>query len=68
MSSPEKIFLITSEKSKEIKKRLIDLNLSQRELAKEAGVTPYWLWLIINGKRKSKRIYNYLEKKLGIKI
>ena len=68
ISDKNKKKFITPRKSKQIKKRLIDIGISQRKLAKEIGITPYWLWLIINGRRTSPRIIEYLEKRLGVKI
>lgn len=48
---------------KTIKKRLIDLGLTQSDLARELGVGRSSISLAISGKLKSKRIVDYFYEK-----
>ena len=68
MSNNKNKKFITPRKSLIIKKKLLEKGLSQRKLAKELGISAYWMWLVINGKRTSPRVIEYLEKKLGVRL
>jgi predicted transcriptional regulator len=46
---------------KAIKKWLIEKELTRVEIARELGVTPTAIWLVIEGKSKSKRIADYFK-------
>ena len=68
MSNKNRKKFLSDEKIKEIKKRLIDLNLTQAKIAKDLRVSRMAVCYVVNGKNKSPRIRKYLEKKLGVKI
>jgi transcriptional regulator with XRE-family HTH domain len=53
---------------KSIKKRLIDLNMTQEALAKVVGVNVNYLGLIIYGYRSGNKYMNSIEKVLGISL
>lgn len=53
---------------KQIKKKLIDHELTQADIARALGVSPVFIYMVVTGRRKSKRVYEYLEKKLGVKV
>ncbi len=46
---------------KAIKKWLIEKELTRVEIARELEVTPTAIWLVIEGKSKSKRIAEYFK-------
>lgn len=52
----------------EIKKRLAELNWSQRELAERVGITETYLHLIIYGYRKGEKKLGKISQILGISI
>jgi len=60
------------EKNKEkiikIKTALLLKGLKQKDIAKELGITPAAVSMLINGKRKSKRFEEWVRKRLGIEI
>lgn len=49
-----------------VKKRLIDLNMTQRELSNEIGVNENYLTDILNGRRSGKKYKNIIAEKLNI--
>lgn len=50
----------------DIKKRLIELKMTQRELAKEVGVSENYLTDILSGRRSGKKYRPLIYKKLGL--
>lgn len=50
---------------KEIKKALIDLDLTQAEVARKLGVTRFAVNRAIHGTLRSKRIMNFLKELLN---
>ena len=59
---------ITPQKTKEIKKKLIDKDIQITDLAKEIQVSQPFISMVIRGQRKSKKVISYLEKKLGVRL
>ncbi len=59
---------LTDRKIKQIKKKMIDLGITQSEIARELGVTRGAVCHVVNGIRISPRIRKYLEKKLGVRL
>jgi len=55
-----------SEDAKFLYKRLIDLDLTVRELAKEAGITEMCMSKILSFKITSRRVAKLLEQRLGL--
>lgn len=51
-----------------IKKRLVDLNMTQGELAEAVGVNVNYLGLIIYGYRSGTKYMDAIEKVLGINL
>ncbi|MCH3964365.1 MAG: helix-turn-helix domain-containing protein [Clostridium sp.] len=51
-----------------VKKRLIDLNMTQRELSSEIGVNENYLTDILNGRRSGKKYKNLIVERLDIDI
>lgn len=49
-----------------VKKRLIELGMTQRELAKEVRVNENYLTDILNGRRSGKKYRSAIMKHLGI--
>ncbi|MCD6548246.1 MAG: helix-turn-helix domain-containing protein [Thermodesulfobacterium sp.] len=56
------------EKTIKIKTVLLLKGLKQKDIAKELGITPAAVSMLINGKRKSKRFEEWVRKRLGIEI
>jgi transcriptional regulator with XRE-family HTH domain len=52
----------------EIKKRLAELNWSQRELADRVGITETYLHMIMYGYRKGGKALDKISQELGIRI
>ncbi len=52
----------------EIKKKLAELNWTQRELAEMVGITETYLHLIMYGYRKGDKILDKISQTLGIRI
>lgn len=59
-----KTYIITDPKT--IKKRLIDLGISQADIANELSVSRAAVSRVISGRSKSKKILNYLILKLEL--
>ncbi len=59
---------LTDRKIKQIKKKMIELGITQAEIARDLGVTLGAVCHVVNGIRKSKRIRKYLEKRLGVRL
>ena len=55
-------------KSKQIKKKMIDKEISQIDIARALGVTQAYVSMVIHGRRRNKKVYEYIEKKLGVKV
>lgn len=53
--------------AKEIKKRLIEMELTQTKLAFEIGVSVQAVSMFINGRIRSRKIRDYLEARLGFR-
>ncbi|HHW39119.1 MAG TPA: helix-turn-helix transcriptional regulator [Bacillales bacterium] len=51
-----------------VKKRLIELNMTQRQLAKNIGVNENYLTDILNGRRSGKKYIDRLTKTLALDI
>ncbi|EKN63318.1 helix-turn-helix transcriptional regulator [Schinkia azotoformans] len=51
-----------------VKKRLIELNMTQRQLAKKIGVNENYLTDILNGRRSGKKYIDQLTKTLALDI
>lgn len=49
-----------------VKKRLIELNMTQRQLAKHIGVNENYLTDILNGRRSGKKYIEPIAKSLGL--
>ena len=49
-----------------IKKRLIELNMTQRELANKIGMNENYLTDILNGRRSGKKYMDDITKTLGL--
>ena len=54
--------------AKTIKKRLIDLGITQTEIAKDLSVTKSAVSRVISGKLRSEKIFGYIVTKLGIEV
>ncbi|UCD85506.1 MAG: helix-turn-helix transcriptional regulator [Deltaproteobacteria bacterium] len=54
--------------AKEIKKLLIDKDITQTELARRVGVSPAGLNQVINGKRKTRHIREAIARELGMEV
>jgi transcriptional regulator with XRE-family HTH domain len=50
----------------EVKKRLIDLNMTQRELSNDIGVSENYLTDILNGRRSGKKYISLILKRLDM--
>lgn len=57
-----------SKVGKQIKKKLIDKNMTARELADQLGTSPQYLNLIIQGKRSGKKYLEEISRILEINI
>ena len=53
--------------AKEIKKRLIDLGLTQTRIANEVGVSVQAVSMFVNGRIKSRKLKDYIEARLGFR-
>lgn len=51
-------------KTKEIRKRMIDLGIRQIDLARELGVTQGAIWHTISGTSRSKRVARHIADKI----
>ena len=60
--------LINLRKYKEIRKKMIDLDIKVKDLAEALGVSQPFISFVLRGKRKSRRVAEYIEKRLGVKI
>jgi len=49
-----------------VKKRLIELRMTQRELAKDIGVSENYLTDILSGRRSGKKYRHLIYKKIGL--
>ncbi len=49
-----------------VKKRLIDMRMTQRQLAKDIGVSENYLTDILSGRRSGKKYKPLIYKKLGL--
>jgi transcriptional regulator len=56
------------EKAIKIKAALILKGLKQKDIARELGITPAAVSMLIHGKRKSKRFEEWVKKHLGVDI
>jgi transcriptional regulator with XRE-family HTH domain len=50
-----------------IKKRLVELNMTQRELAKAIGMNENYLTDVLNGRRSGKKYMDSIMETLGLK-
>lgn len=50
-----------------VNERLVELNMTQKSLAKEVGVSEVYLSMILRGKRSGKKYKNDILRVLGIK-
>lgn len=57
---------ITTDYAKQVKKRLVDLDMTQAELAKEIGTSQQYLTSILSGKRSGKTFLNKINAILQI--
>jgi transcriptional regulator with XRE-family HTH domain len=53
---------------KEIKKLLIDKDITQTELARRVGISLTGVNQVISGKRKTKHIQEAIARELGLKV
>lgn len=53
---------------KEIKKILIDKQMSQVELSRKIGVSPKYLNLILHGERSGDKYMNHIASILGLRL
>lgn len=58
---------MANDRAKEVKKWLIDKELTRVEIANDLGVSPTAVWLVIEGKSTSRKIAEHL-KKLGCPV
>ncbi len=65
---PKENLTKNKEKTIKIKIALILKGIKQKDIAKELGITPAAVSMLINGKRKSKRFEEWIKKNLGVKI
>ncbi len=64
----DKKLVKNKEKVVKIKTALILKGMKQKDIAKELGITPAAVSMLIHGKRKSKRFEEWVKKNLGIEI
>jgi len=53
---------------KEIKKALIDAEVTQSDLARELNVSPNMIYLVIKGKGTSDRVRRHIARRIGIDV
>ena len=51
---------------KKVKKKLIDMNMSQADLARQLNMSRFYLWRILNGDRSGKTYRDRIISVLGI--
>ncbi|MBN4067771.1 MAG: transcriptional regulator [Alkaliphilus sp.] len=49
-----------------IKKRLVELNMTQREFAESIGMNENYLTAVLNGRRSGRKYMNIIMTKLGL--
>ena len=58
--------LVSSDFGKEIRKRLIDLDLETKDLAAKLGYSPSYVGEVLRGTRKSERVRREVCKAVGL--